>query len=134
MRKLFCSLPIAAVLTMSSVVALNIVALSIQTPAVCAETWFLFQAALFTAALSIGILAARRFSARSTAKTLNTGMLSARQQFAFSRKSKPDQPKQSRHLSVAPKSGLLSGPNSPAGLVCGVEPKGKFHKSARQFS
>jgi hypothetical protein len=69
MRKLFCSLPIAAVLTMSSVVALNIVALSIQTPAVCAETWFLFQAALFTAALSIGILAARRFSARSPAKT-----------------------------------------------------------------
>ena len=50
------------------VLYLNIVALSIQMPAVCAETWVLFQAALFTAALSIGILAARRFSARSAVK------------------------------------------------------------------
>jgi hypothetical protein len=52
------------------VLYLNIVALSIQLPAVCAQTWILFHVALFTAALSIGILAAMRFSARSTVKAL----------------------------------------------------------------
>jgi hypothetical protein len=49
---------------------LNIVALSIQMPAVCVETWFIFQTALFMAALSTGILAARRFSPKTAAKAL----------------------------------------------------------------
>jgi len=49
---------------------LNILALSIQMPAVSAETGFIFQAALFTAALSIGLLAARRFTERTAALPL----------------------------------------------------------------
>jgi hypothetical protein len=55
---------------LAEVLYLNILALSIQIPAVRAENWFLFQAALFTAALSIGILAARRFTLTKTAKPL----------------------------------------------------------------
>jgi hypothetical protein len=49
------------------VIYFNILALSAQIPGVCGEIRFLFQAALLTAALSIGILAARRFTERAAA-------------------------------------------------------------------
>ena len=57
------------------VLYLNILALSIQMPAARANTWFIFQAALFTAALSIGTIAARRFTERTEALALVAAQL-----------------------------------------------------------
>jgi hypothetical protein len=55
------------------VVYLNVEAMAIQIPSVRGTGWSIFQTALFTAAMWMGTLAARRFSLRSIATPLGRG-------------------------------------------------------------